>query len=289
MRHILFGLVLSLMLSACSFKSEPVITNEYVSRVKELTAHGLDALHQGRLVSSQQSLEQALKAAWLSDDFVWIGLAQYHLGALYMTQGKTDQAVDLFQRAKKNALITHDQRTLWRSLYALALYSEQTGVVVLDEGLPVLNRDMPADVYISAGRLAQLKHQSDKAKAAYEYVLKLPRANKGRLYEFAQANLGLALLAREQGDSGLTKRYSNEVIKLSQQAGFPMLAAHAHLLQGKMFRDSVQLDNALHMYEALGDKFGQFDALDSLIDVAEEQGNKGAMLHWQQLRESTTQ
>ncbi|MDX8382403.1 MAG: hypothetical protein R8M14_09875 [Ghiorsea sp.] len=277
---------LLVLLPACSFKSEPVISNQYVSRAKDLTAFGLDALHQGRLVSAQHSMELALNSAWLSADFVWVGLAQYQLGAVYMTQGKTDEAVELFQEAQKHALESKDRRTGWRCTFALALYQQQIGQAVQSNTLPQMHKDMPADVHISAGRLAQLQHRNTEAQAAYQHVLTLPAAGAGRMYEHSQANLGLALLAKDQGNKALALDYSGKVIALSKQAGFPMLAAHAYLLQGKVASDVNKLDKALHIYQALNDRRGQYDSLDELAALAKERGDKADLKRWLGLKQS---
>ncbi|MDX8387453.1 MAG: hypothetical protein R8M46_02820 [Ghiorsea sp.] len=286
MKQVILYFLLLALASACSFKSEPVISNQYVSRTKQLTVHGLDALHQGRLVSAQHSLELALSSAWLSADFVWVGLAQYQLGALYMTQGKTERAVELFHKAQMLALESKDQRTVWRCTFALALYQQQIGQALHVDVLPKLHEDMPADVYISAGRLAQLQQRNSEAKAAYQRVLALPETDAGRMYEHSQANLGMALLAKEQGNNASALAYSEKVLILSQQAGFPMLAAHAYLLQGKVSRDVSKLDKAFHIYQALKDERGQHDSLDALLAVAEEHRDDVGMKRGLRLKKS---
>ncbi|MDX8383491.1 MAG: hypothetical protein R8M45_05380, partial [Ghiorsea sp.] len=162
-----------LLLGACS-KSVYMPENNYALRVQELTTHGLDALHHGRFSSAENSLQRALHSAWLSADPVWIGRSQYYLGALYLAVNKEKEASEILFKAEKNAKLAHDQATIWRSVFALALLQQQQKVVVLET--PDLQQDMPADVYLSAARLAHLQGRHEDAKQAYLHVYALPVA-----------------------------------------------------------------------------------------------------------------
>ncbi|MDX8383688.1 MAG: hypothetical protein R8M45_06370, partial [Ghiorsea sp.] len=54
----------------------------------------------------------------------------------------------------------------------------------------------------------------------------------------------------------------------SQQAGMPMLAGHAMLLQGALLQDANQYERAFAIYQALDDQIGQKEALRALIKLA---------------------
>jgi len=275
-------IVVLLLLGACSFQAKPQLENSYIPRFQELTLHGLDALQHGRFTTAENALQKAMNSAWLSADLLWIGRAQYHLGALYLAQGKYPLALTMLNDAQKNAIVVQDQQTEWRAVFALALLQQQTGESVMDT--PRLQNDMPEDVFLSAGRLAHLQGRMADAKKSYQRVTRLGEQNPDTIYMVAQAYLGLALVARDEGEHEQALSMSKQVLHLAKQAGLPMLAAHALLLQGYLLDDVDKLEHAWQMYQVLGDFKGQYDALQALVEHAsrnqDDQG-KSRKKRWQ--------
>jgi len=255
-------IVLLLLLGACSFQAKPQLENSYIPRLQELTLHGLDALQHGRLMTAENALQRALNSAWLSADLLWIGRAQYHLGALHLAQGEYGLALVMLNDAQKNAVLTQDQQTEWRCVFALALLQQQTGEPVM--ATPKLQNDMPEDVFLSAGKLSHLQGDMVAAKKAYRRVASLDK-DPDTIYLVAQAHLALALVARDEGEHGQALLMSKQVLLLAKEAGLPMLAGHALLLQGYLLDDVVKLEHAWQMYQVLGDFKGQYDALQALV------------------------
>ncbi len=264
----------------CASKAKPVIANNFTLQAEKFISHGLEALHGGRMSSAEKSLQHALRSAWLSTDLTQVARAQFHLGAFYLAQSKDELALGMLIKAKANAEYSADRITFWRSSFALALFQQERGLSVITP--PALAKEMPADVYLSAGRLAHLQHHYPEAKQIYNDVTTTPVLGVSTIYAHAQAYLGLALLARDEQQKDVVLSTSDKTLVLSKQAGFPVLAAHALLLQGEVFADAVKLERALHTYEALEDRLGQHDALRALLKLAESGEDKQRMQQWQQ-------
>jgi tetratricopeptide (TPR) repeat protein len=143
-----FILGLIFLVTACSSQTKPQVENEYALQAQKLSAHGLDALHHGRMTSAEQSLQHALRSAWLSTDLIYVARAQYHLGALYLAQSKYEHARAAISSAQGSAQQVGDKLTLWRTAFALALLNQQTGGEM--SATPDLQKDMPNDIYLSA-------------------------------------------------------------------------------------------------------------------------------------------
>jgi len=272
---------LCLLFSGCSFQAKPVLNNSYIPRMQELTLHGLDALHHGRFVSAQNLLQRALRSAWLSTDLMWVGRAQYHLGALYLAQNNHTLALPMFKAAQQHAVRTQDQYTQWRTDFALALLQQQTQHKTEQAQVhaPILHQDMPMDVYLTAARLAHLQGRLPDAKQAYHHLIaELDAENPETIYMLSQAYMGLALLARDAAQTADALALSTQVLVFAQQAGLSMLAAHATLLQGYLLDDVDKFKHAWRMYQALEDWQGQYDALQALFKHQPEQQKH----RWQQ-------
>ncbi len=276
----LFTVILTLLLlGGCSSKQQPRIENSYVQQTTKLTAHGLDALQHGRLVSARRSLDGALRTAWLSADLKLVGQAEYHLGALYLAQSKRKHAAEMLKSARQHAQKAGDNVTVWRAQFAYALLLQKQGMKA--EALPELQAQMPGDVYLSAARLAQLQSRWSDSEQAYQHVLGIQGSDAGVLYQRAQAHLGLALLARDTKQSPLLLKQADDVLLLSKQAGFPLLAAHALFLLGSSLQEAEKLERAWQMYQALDDKKGQRDSLKMLLELAEKAKDEQRMQQWQ--------
>jgi len=123
---------------------------------------------------------------------------------------------------------------------------------------------MAEDVFLSAGKLSHLQGDMAAAKKAYRRVASLDK-DPDTIYLVAQAHLALALVARDEGEHGQALLMSKQVLLLAKEAGLPMLAGHALLLQGYLLDDVVKLEHAWQMYQVLGDFKGQYDALQALV------------------------
>ncbi len=275
----LLVLAIVLQLAACSSKTEPVIENGYALQTRELTLNGLVDLHHGRLASAEASLQRALRSAWLSTDLSWIARAQYHVGALYLAQARYEQAASMLTVAGDNAEKAGDQVTVWRSTFARALLHQQRGLDSV--ALPELHKTMPADVYLSAARLAHLQQRFSAAKQSYNHIVSQPLTTADAYYHQALANMGLALVARDEQQQALAVNYAGKVLELSRQAGFPQLAAHALLLQGTLLEDEVRVERALHIYEGLSDAKGRYESLQLLVRLAQTGEDKQRVQVWQ--------
>lgn len=276
----IFVLCMLAFVTACASKAKPVIENNFALQTEKFTSHGLEALHGGRISSAEKSLQHALRSAWLSSDLTQIARAQFHLGAFYLAQSKDELALGMLSKAKANAKNSTDNITLWRSSFALALFQQERGLNVMPP--PPLLKEMPEDVYLSAARLAHLQGRLAEAKQMYDHVSQTPVSGVATVYNHAQAYLGLALLARDELQKDVVRATSDKTLILSKQAGFPVLAAHALLLQGEVFGDALKLERALHTYEALEDMQGQHDALGALLKLAESGEDEQRMHQWQQ-------
>ncbi|MDX8396126.1 MAG: tetratricopeptide repeat protein [Mariprofundaceae bacterium] len=267
-------MLLLLLLGACggNIDKPAVIKNPYAEQMKIFSRNGADAMRRERWVSAQSSFERALDAARLAHNSRLLATAWYNLGILHVAAAHPSLAEPSLKEAKTVAHSDHLPIILIRSELALALIYARAG-----KSYPEVNKpddSLPADVHMSAARLAQLKGQGDLAKEAYMRVLRKGEHGRVIMKMQAEAHMGLALLAYAENDLNGARQHNGIVLKLCEKIGAPHLAAHALLLRADLYvgmpDQKKSLNQAWKMYQVLNDVKGQYDSLQKLIVLAKK-------------------
>jgi len=264
---------LSVFVTACGGghkASAPIVENLYVQHMKDFTHVGVEAMHQERWASAEHAFERALQMAKLANDPAKMTSAWYNVAMAYKAGKQGDKSKAALQKVLYLAQ-THDF-SAYKSraeLQLALLHVENT------EGVPSLSSNLPADVYLMAAQLAYLKHDLGQAEQAYIKVIETSGKDRSGLLLQAKAVMGLALLARENGDGVMAKEQSLKVLKLCKQVGAPRLSADASLLlAGMEYQVSIQerrdyAERAMDIYLILQDETGEVKAKKILESLGE--------------------
>jgi len=270
------AILVLLLLAGCGGSSGKVaVDNPYTEKMKELSRNGVAAMQKERWAIAEKSFDRALQAAQLSNEPALIARAWYNLGMLHVSSGALKRGESALEKAmavaKQHELVVSQMR----SRVALALLHQKRGEKAWQpESLP---SSMPIDLHLSAARLAQLQKRYGVAHQEYGFVLRTGGDDRAGMLYRAEAHMGLALIAEEQGDQEAAKNEAASVLTMSRKIGAPRLAAHALFLTAALTRDEAKkldsLEDALAIYRALNDLQGQSDTLHQLMHLAEKRGD----------------
>jgi tetratricopeptide (TPR) repeat protein len=270
-------LIILLTLAACGGSGQKfVVENPYAERMKELSRNGVAAMQRERWLVAEKLFDRALQTAQLANDPDLVARAWYNLGMLHVSAGDVDKGEGVLKRALSVADQHHLKVTAMRAGIALALlYQRQQKEAWKPD---VLSASFPADIHLSAARLAQLQERYDVARREYAFVLRRKDVNRSMLLYKMEAHMGMALMAEQQHDHKTAKKEVARVLQKSREVGAPRLAAHALLFSARLddnqARQQEQLQDALAIYQALKDIRGQRDTLQQLIRIAEQKGDR---------------
>ena len=169
-----------------------------------------------------------------------------------------------------------------RARLALALDQARSGgTVPAVPAISDIQADWPADVQLSAGRLALYRHDLDGARRAYGRALHQAGHDRGGIVLQAKAHLGLAMTAQAAGNAAESRGELQLTLKLCRRAGAPRVAADAMMLlasaNGKLADRLDTAVRALTIYRDLQDKGSQHRALTLLVSLT----TGDARAHWQ--------
>jgi hypothetical protein len=276
-------MVLAGLLTACggSSRHAPLVENPYDESARSFAMAGVSAMQRERWDAAERSFERELMAAQLADDTPAVVLARYNLGMASLAAGKRDagrrelaQAMDLAQRNGLDVMAV-------RARLALALARAGEGAVA---GLPAVEvrTSWPADVQLSAGRLALYRKDVSGARQAYARALHQAGTDRAGVVLQARAHLGLAMAARAAGDAGGERLELQQALALCRKAGAPRVAADALMMQasagGAADSRLDALERALAIYRNLQDQAAQRRALSALVALT----TGDARSRWQQ-------
>jgi len=284
---LLWVLFLSLFITSCASGSgsKPApVGNPYAERARDFINGGMVAMQDERWVLAEREFSQALLSAQLADDLRLIGQCWYNLGSVRAALGQRQEAETAFQRAMELAEQQADPLLGMRARLAIVLMKRRAGEQAADADVGhILGSNWPTDIYLQAARIAQLQQQPELAKRAYDEALQGKGETRSALKMRAEAHMGLALLARAAGETEEAHRQTDRALSICHEIGTARLTAHALLLKGQLPPPATgdnrqsQLERALDIYSALGDKEGQRQSLLQLHRLAETNGDAVAM------------
>jgi len=244
----------ALLLTACGGGARhATVDNPYLEKSRHSTQSGMNAMQDGRWRYARISFTRALTAAQLTDSPALVARAWYNLGMARRSDGQTETAQTAFRTARRVAEQHHDTLTALRARLALALLQ------VRPTWRPApLQAKLPADIHLSAARLAQRQHRPKVARAEYEQALKRSDTSRQGLTYKGQAYLGLGLLAEDRAS---VRHHMQRALKVFRQVGTPSLIAYTLLKISETDESettrSDHLHRALTIYRALHDKAGE--------------------------------
>lgn len=250
-------LMIAGMLCACAGGNRHAeIENPYIEKSRHFTQAGVAAMQRERWTYAQTAFARALAALQLTDDQGLIAQAWYNLGMARRFSGESESAKAAFRTAWETADREHDTLTALRARLALALLQEGP-----DWRPGALPPKLPADIHLSAARLAQKQQRLETARGEFRLALKRSDASRQGLTYKGQARLGLGLLAMERGDVETARRNMQQALALFRQVGSPRLIAYTLLRLATLdTTDSARTENihrALTIYQAMNDDEGQ--------------------------------
>lgn len=267
------ALAVLLLQTACGGKHEEKVENLYAVKAVEYSRDGVAAMRIERWAAAERAFSRSLKAAQLADLSKMVVHAWYNLAAVRAAQEKPT-AEEAYRRAERLAERYRMPEMQMRARLALALWQAKHGQApaVID-----LSGRWPADISLMGGRLAQLRHDAEAARAAYEQAAREAGKDASGLKLKAEAYMGLALLARDAGDVAAVRTESERALDLCRQTGAPRLTAHLLLLrasmQGVAASRSDEVDRAYAIYQALSDREGERQSLQVMKQIAMADGN----------------
>ena len=270
------------LLTACGGGSRhaPVVENPYAESARSFAMVGVSAMQRERWDAAERGFERELVAAQMADDTPAVVLAHYNLGMARLAAGKREvgrqeleQALGLAQRNRLDVMAA-------RSRLALALDQARAGMLTDVPAIDV-RADWPADVQLSAGRLALYRHDIGGARQAYGRALHKAGSDRAGIVLQARAHLGLAMAARAAKDESTSRAELQQTLKLCRQAGAPRVAADALMMlaSGEGAADDRQdaMERALAIYRDLQDRAAQRRALTALVALT----TGDARMQWQ--------
>ena len=267
---------LAALLAACgSARHAPVVENPYVQSAASYASEGVAAMHRGRWDVAERSFARQLAASRMADDVHGIILAHYNIGMARLGDGRR-QAGDAALRRVLELARHHDEPVMAaRARLALALDRARHG------GIPGAAIDVepawPADVQLSAGRLALYCHDIGAARLAYARVLHRAGADRQGVVLQAEAHLGLAMAARAEHDDAAAATELQQALMLCRRAGAPRVAADALVMRASLGMGGGQedLERALAIYRQLQDRDGEQRALAALLAASSVEARAG--------------
>lgn len=262
-------LLIAGMLCACAGGNRHTeIKNPYIEKSRHFTQAGMMAMQRERWAYAQTSFERALTSLQLTDDQTLIAQAWYNLGMARRFGGETETAKAAFRTAWETAVREHDALTALRARLALALLQAQPAWFPSD-----LRTRLPADIHLSAARLAQKQQRLETARDEFHLALKRSDTSRQGLTYKGQAYLGLGLLAMERGDVATAHRDMRQALALFRQAGSPRLIAYTLLRLATLdTADPARAENihrALTIYRTLNDREGQKACIKALKEIGD--------------------
>ena len=269
-------LSVTLMLAACGGSGQKnIVENPYAERMKELSRNGVVAMQRERWLPAQNLFERALEAAQLANDPVLVAQAWYNLGSLYLSSGSDEKGEVALHQAAEVAEQHQLEKVLLRTKIAQALIDQKRGDNSWQPD--TISSSMPLDIHLSFARLAQLQGRYEASRRAYDFVLSKRGEDRISLLYKINAHMGIALVAEQQNKHADALQEVKMVLDMSREIGAPRLAAHALMLEAKLVGDELTqedaLEDALVIYQALGDRRGQKEALAQLIPIEERKGD----------------
>jgi tetratricopeptide (TPR) repeat protein len=258
------------MLAACGgSRHAPVVENPYAESAQSFAMVGVDAMQRERWDAAERSFERELVAAQMADEMPAVVLAHYNLGMVWLAAGQHEQGRQELQRT----LILAQRHGLdvmaARALLALALDQARAGTVPTEPAIAGIRASWPADVQLSAGRLALYRHDLDGARQAYTRALHQAGSDRGGIILQARAHLGLAMAAQAAKDEATSRSELQQTLQLCRKAGAPRVAADALMMlasgEGAVADRHDALERALAIYQNLQDKGAQHRALTALV------------------------
>jgi tetratricopeptide (TPR) repeat protein len=279
----LVAVLLAGLLSACggSSRHAPVVENPYDEAARSFAELGVTAMQRERWDAAEHSFERELAAAQLADDAPAVVLARYNLGMARLAAGKREPGRRELEMAQGLAQRYGFDVMVARARLALALDRARAGKV---DDLPDVDvqASWPADVQLSAGRLALYRRDISGAQQAYARALHQASTDRSGIVLQAKAHLGLAMAARAAGDAAAVRSELQQTLKLCRQAGAPRVAADALTMLaatgGPTDGRLDALERALAIYRYLQDAAAQRRALSALIALT----TGDVRTHWQQ-------
>lgn len=259
------------MLAACgAARQPPVVENPYAEDALSYASAGVAAMHRERWDVAEHGFARELASAQLANDIHGIVLAHYNLGMARLAAGRHAEGDAAMQRVLELAQRHGFPVMAARARLAMALDRARRG----DLPVAAINVDpgWPADVQLSAGRLALYGH--DRAAARRAYARALRRAGNARqgLMLQAEAHLGLAMAARAEHDHASVVSELGHALALCRQVGAPRVAADALVMRASIAEAAADrqddLERALAIYRNLRDRGGQRRALAALMASA---------------------
>jgi len=279
-------LAIIVLLVACGgthYEDNEAVKNPYIKQANTLAGAGITAMQDERWDDAKHVFARALKAAQLADDSRLVAKQWYNLGAAYAAAGEHQMALRDFHQAQVIAEQAGDSAMCMRIRLARALLPGQAAWQP-----DMLAIKYPIDIHLAAARLAQKQQRYDVAKQEYHVVVnKSGKSRSGLLYR-AQAHLGLAMLAREEGNMASAGQEVEASLDLFRQVGSPRLIAYALLFHGQLeipVKDRrTSLQRALVIYQALENIRGQRACLTAMIAIEQRFGDvKTTRIYQQQL------
>lgn len=212
--------------------------NPYMVRTKAFTGGGMMALQQERWAAAEREFSQALLAAQLADHTGLINQSWYNIGVARAAMGKRMEAESAYRRAMELASRYADHELAMRARLAITLLQLRAREPAGHFSMPELfgRGDWPADIYLQAARIAQLRKQPEDAEKAYVAVLARKEKTRDVLKMKAEAHMGLALLARDAGHTERAYQQTGHALAVCHRIGAARLTAHALLLRGSCHR-----------------------------------------------------
>lgn len=285
---LLLTVALAGMLVACGgSRHAPVVENPYDESARSFAMVGVSAMRLERWDAAERSFERELVAAQMADDTPAVVLAHYNLGMVRLAAGKRVPGRQQLQRtlylAQRNRLAIMAAR----ARLALALDQARSGgSVPTVPAITNIQATWPADVQLSAGRLALYRHNLDGARRAYDRALQQAGNDRSGIILQAKAHLGLAMAARAARNEAKIRSELRQALKQCRQAGAPRVSADALMMlaseKGELADRRDALERALAIYRYLQDKAAQYRALTALVALTT--GDERAL--WQKQRDA---
>jgi tetratricopeptide (TPR) repeat protein len=269
---------LCLLLAACgSARHAPVVENPYAQSAASYASEGVAAMHRGRWDVAERSFARQLAASQMADDIDGIILAQYNIGMAFLADGRRQAGDAALQRVLALARRHHAPIMEARARLAMALDRARHGGT--PDAAIAVDPAWPADLQLSAGRLALYRQAIDAARLAYGRVLHQAGADRPGLMLQAEAHLGLAMTARAAQDHAAAATELQQALMLCRKAGAPRVAADALVMRASgMGGGQDDLERALAIYRQLQDRDGERRALTALMAASPA----AARARWQQ-------
>ncbi len=267
-RHLIY-LVVPMLLAACvgthQLSNQVVVENPYVQRVQGMTHLGVVAMQKERWASAENAFKHALQASILANapELIvqsWYNLAMVHKAMWQQGKIKVTKVQDDLTQVLRIASQHGLKNQAVAAQLQLQLLEIKTGHK--PKPMPSLPHGLSYDVYLTAARVAQLQGEYTKAKQLYDKVLSMTKDDRTGLLLQAQAHMGLALLAKKEGNQKDVEIAAKKVLVICLRVGAPSISAHASMLLAGLASLPKQeridyAQRALAIYHILHDANGE--------------------------------